>query len=324
MEFRTEPNIQVLQPSIHYNSQLFSIGSCFAENMGLRMQKGKFNFLSNPSGILFNPPSIAHNLQYYLHPEHFDAESQLFEHDGLWHSWAHHGSFSQPSKSQLLEQIASVNKQAHAHLAKADFLLITWGSAFVFELKENRQAVANCHKVPNSNFEKRLLSVQEISTSYHNLFEELIAVNPKLRIVMSVSPVKYTKDGLHENNLSKATLHLAIQALQDRFPMVHYFPAFELVQDELRDYRFYAEDMAHPSEQAIQYVWEKFVMHCIHKDAQKLLASIESIHQAMAHRILHPDTPAHAQFKAAQLVKIKRLLEANPQLSFKEELAYFS
>jgi hypothetical protein len=235
----------------------------------------------------------------------------------------HHGVFSSPDKQKLKTTISNHLVQANKQLAQLDYLFITWGSAYVYELISNKQVVANCHKVPQQQFSKRLLSVNEIVHAYEKFFAELQELNPNVKVVWSISPVKYLKEGIHENNLSKSVLHLAMHELMQKFPSHYYFPAFEMVQDELRDYRFYATDFAHPNEQAIDYIWEEFISHCIDSSNLAGVKKISSLNQALHHRPLHPDTVAFAKFKQHQILKIQELMKEFPKLHFEEELRHF-
>ncbi len=315
MEFRTLHQFAPIDKAIGYEDKILSIGSCFAENMGKKLLAHKMKCLANPNGILFNPISILNALKTYLSPGRFEPNNAVFKHQGLYHSWLHHGSFNTTDKVALLEKINSNNNSAHQQLCSANYLIITWGSAFVYEHIESNTLVANCHKIPASHFKKRLLSVSEIVNAYQDFLKELYAVNPSIKIIWSISPVKYIKDGLNQNNLSKSTLFLALQELLQSHSNSYYFPAFELVQDELRDYRFYAKDMAHPSEQALSYVWEKFEAHCLDKSEQKIRERISQILLDQQHKILHPDDPAYLKFKAQLEEKILQFKKEFPGIS---------
>ncbi len=323
MEFNYKYNFNHLSTPIKYSHQLFAIGSCFAENIGKLLSDHKFPTTLNPSGILFNPISIANNIECYLHPDLFNENENIFQHQGLYHSWMHHGSFSSDNESSLKVSIQQKLNLANQKLLAANYLLITWGSAYVYEIKESQKIVANCHKVPNTHFHKRLLSVNEIVNHYNKLLRQLLSVNPNLRVIWSISPVKYLKDGLHQNNLSKSTLLLALDQLLNEFPHQYYFPAYELVQDELRDYRFYAEDFAHPNNLAIKYIWEKFITSCLEDNAQDTLLKIAALNQAMMHKPLQPKTSSYQIFRQQQQIKTQALQQEFPHLNFEKELAFF-
>ena len=324
MEFRSIHSFEAIQNPLRYGQKILCVGSCFAANMGMLLEKHFFDAHTNPNGIIFNPISLVQGLQIGLNPSLFEEEKYVFEYNNRYYSWLHHGSFQASSKKELLEAIDAQNKRIHEQLTQGDFLLITWGSAHVYTLQSNQEIVANCHKLPGHFFQKRLLSVAEIVSHYQSFLKSILQINPKLQIIWSISPVKYLRDGLHQNNLSKSTLFLALEALRQEFPNQYYFPAFELLQDELRDYRFYAPDMAHPSEQAIQYIWDQFRQHIFSEVALRLYEDIRPITLSMEHRILHPNSPDYQRFKRKQLDNIKLLQEAFPQLNLGSALNYFS
>lgn len=305
MDFRTTISIQK-QNSINYQQRLLLMGSCFSENIGQKLIDAHLSCLSNPFGILYNPLSIAQALQRIVAQQPFE-EQELFEHQGLYHSWAHHGSFSAGSKEETLTNINTHYQEAVSHLKQTDVLLITFGSSWVYEYQG--VTVANCHKVAEKNFTRRRLSVDEIVNTYTELIKTLSETNPQLRIIFSVSPIRYMRHGASENQTNKAILLLAVEQLVAQFDNAHYFPAYELVLDELRDYRFFAEDMIHPSKVAIDYVWERFVDTFFDKETQNLLPEIEKINKLMAHRPLHEKTPDYQKFitnKESHLAEFKK------------------
>jgi hypothetical protein len=284
---------------IGHASTLFLIGSCFSENIGARLQEHKFNTFSNPSGILFNPLSIHQSLSACLEQETI-PEKYLLERGGTALSFLHHSSVNKPTAKELTAAIQEGNKTAHTFLKAADYLIITFGSAYYYHHKQLDTAVANCHKQPGHLFEKRLINTSEIISLYSALLEDLPAFNPKLKVVFTVSPVKYLRDGLVENNISKSTLLLSVHELTKRFSHCFYFPAYELVNDDLRDYRFYKPDMAHPSEQAIDYVWQKFSGCFFSEKTIDLNQRIAKLNAALNHRELHTN--------AAEAMKLKEFI----------------
>ncbi len=324
MEFRTVHHFDATKHPIDFPSNLLSIGSCFATHMGAKLEKRKFSILTNPGGVIYNPLSIAQILEDGIHLKAQLQENSVFEYLGFWHSWNHHGSMSRDSKLELIESINQSNQSTHVALKKASHLLITWGSSYVYEKKSDGEMVANCHKVPGKEFSKRLLEPSEITQRYIELIKSIRALNPEINLIWSISPVKHIRDGLYENNLSKSVLFLAMHELLKHDPSSYYFPAFELVQDELRDYRFYKEDLAHPSEQAVNYVWESFVAHCFSSEAKQGMQQIEELQQAMAHKPLRPNSEAHIAFKSSFLKKVLALKSKYPQINVKQEESYFS
>lgn len=323
MNFRLTFPVAPLEPSIQYSDKLLLSGSCFAEEIGTLLQQHKFNALMNPNGILFNPLSIAQSMQSYLDGRLYTAKD-LFQHEDLWHSWDHHSRFSASTAADALEHINYSQSAAIQRLKEADWLIITLGSAYVYHLKENNKMVANCHKVPDAAFYKRLLPADEIIAALDNMMHRLFFTNRKVNILFTVSPVRYVRDGLVENNLSKAILLQSVHHLVNKFDRLFYFPAYELVMDDLRDYRFYKEDLVHPNELAVRYVWDHFTNACLHPEGQQLLTQVKDILRARQHRPFNPETPQHQQFLAAYAKKVQALTDTHPFLNMEEETAYFS
>lgn len=307
---------------ISHPDKILLIGSCFAENIGEKLIHSKFQTLINPNGILFNPASISAALRSYIIPE---VQSQKQEiNNGLYFSFEHHGSFSSPKKEELDDKIKKATRSAHKHLKEVKFLVITFGSAFAYRHLKSNQIVANCHKLPQQDFKKELLSVNNIVADYTLLFEELKKFNPQLNIIFTVSPVKYLRDGIIENNLSKATLIQSVHQLQTAIADCSYFPAYELVTDDLRDYRFYKEDMAHPNNQAIDYVWEKFSDVYFSEETNSLIKHIQDITQAAQHRPINENTEQHQKFKQTYFQKCNELEQKYPYLNFSREKQIYS
>lgn len=322
MNFRLTFPVAPLGPSIQYSDKLLLSGSCFAEEIGHRLEQHKFDVLLNPNGILFNPLSIAQSMQQYLDNKHYSADD-LFLHEDIWHSWDHHSRFSGTDRDAVLAQINASQTAASARLKEADWLVITLGSAHAYYLKENNRLVGNCHKVPEAAFTKKLIPADEVISALDNMMHRLFFVNRKVNILFTVSPVRYARDGVVENNLSKAVLLQAVHHLVNKFDRLFYFPAYELVLDDLRDYRFYKEDMVHPNEQALQYVWEHFLKACVQPASQDVVHQIAEIIRARGHRPFNPESPGHKQFMLAMEKKVKLLQEKNPSLNFGDELLFF-
>jgi hypothetical protein len=301
------------------------IGSCFTENIGTKMQDLKFFTEINPFGILFNPSSIAHCIRRLISGEVF-TENDLFIHGGLWHSYMHHGRFSNPVLQDALSDINKRLVRSSGFLREADFLILTFGTAWIYELKSSGVAVSNCHKVPASEFKRFKLSVGEIVTDLRNTLEQLWEVNPGLKVILTVSPVRHLKDGATGNQLSKATLLLATDALVNGFgpERCSYFPAYEIMMDELRDYRFYAGDLVHPSPVAIDFIWNKFRDYLMEKETIDLTEKVGSLIQARDHRPIFRNSPAYKLFIENTLGEIRDLTKNNPFLDFSEEIKYFA
>ena len=303
---------------IDYSHQLFLMGSCFADNIGNKLKQFKLNTTLNPNGILFNPISIAVAIESYINSSEINSEDVVFNND-LYHSLNHHGSYSDTDKNALINSINRSIKNAHNALKKCDYLIITFGSSNVYVYNNTNSVVANCHKLPQSDFTKEQLQPGEIINHYHQLIDQLKSFNPKLNIIFTVSPVKYLRDGVIENNLSKAVLIYSIHEITKHHNNCSYFPAYELVTDDLRDYRFYKEDLAHPNDQAIEYVWDKFVTSSFTESAKSTMQKINEINRAIAHRPIHGNTDAHLKFKKTYLEKCVLLEKEIPGINLEEE-----
>ncbi len=298
------------------------VGSCFSEHIGERLSAYKFPVLVNPGGILYNPISIARLLERLL-DEEADFSDGFFYHQGLWHSWEHHGRYSHPERSVFEEQIRRAHRHAAAFSASATRLFLTLGTAQVFLLRPHGRIVANNHKAPADWFDRRRLSVAEVVESLSEVLEKWKRRRPELEVVLTVSPVRHLRDGLIENQRSKAALLLACDQLSERYPFVHYFAAYELLLDDLRDYRFYAADMVHPSEVAVDYIWEYFAQAFFPPQTAQLVARIARIRTAMTHRPFHPNTPEHRAFARQQYEAVEQIQREHPSLDFSEEKAHF-
>jgi hypothetical protein len=317
--------ITIPEPSekIRYQQKILLAGSCFAEHIGNYMKDVKFDLLQNPNGILFDPLSVAGSLVSYIERKQYEA-TDLFFLNELWQSWNHHGVFSDTDKQSCLDRINESQRAAHVFLKSSDWLIITLGSAFSYALKNEKIAVANCHRAPADWFSKKLLSVEEILSAFDELLYRLFEFNPSLKIIFTVSPVRHVRDGVIENNRSKARLIEVVHHFANKFERIYYFPAYELVVDVLRDYRFYDSDLVHPNYQATGFVLEKFMRFFIEPDSARIAEEIKKTRIAFRHRALHPDTDAHRRFLGEQFLKVKELAEKYPFLDFREEMIHFS
>lgn len=319
MEFNTR--VEVDEPGFRfsYQDRTALLGSCFAEEMGARLSEGKFKVDVNPFGTLYNPASIALALRRLMRPEPFEA-SELFEYDGLYHSFAHHGRFSAPSEAEALGKMNERLAASAGNLRKTTRLILTFGTATLYRLRNGGRPVSNCHKLPGTLFERETQAVDRIVEQWRELLATLWEQNPELRVVFTVSPIRHWKDGAHGNRLSKARLLLAADELQSLFPgRTAYFPAYEIVMDELRDYRFYAADMLHPSAQATAYLWRRFCESFLEAASQSLLKEWEELRKAIAHKPLHPGSRSHRQFIAQTLAKAEGLSEKFPYFDISKE-----
>lgn len=324
----TMQNYQTLVPlpdypfRIGYQDHILSLGSCFAEHIGQRLANCHFYSLLNPYGILYNPLSIAQGLQRLLQDAPFQ-QRELFRNQGLWHSFFHHGAFSHPDPEGALAGMNQAYRQAQGFLLTANRLVLTFGTAFVFIYRPSGEVAANCHKLPGSAFERRRLSTREVIAALEPVLYELKNRQPGLEVALTVSPVRHIRDGLTENQRSKATLLLACGELCQQLPFAHYFPSYEIMMDELRDYRFYAADMIHPSEVAIDHIWQRFGQAFFDLPTQQLIHRIGKIIAASRHRPLHPQSEPHLQFLRQQLEIAAQLEREFPFLNMDRERKVF-
>jgi hypothetical protein len=321
MDFHLNFDPKAFVVKIEHHQKLLLIGSCFTENIGNKLRQLKFSVQENPNGILFNPVSIVTSLHSYIENKQY-KEEELFYQNESWNSWQHHSRFSNPDKAACLAVINLSQTAAHTFLKKVDWILITLGSAFVYEL-ENKEVVANCHKVPTDKFNKKLLNADEVAEMLQNALEKLYAFNPNIKVIFTISPVRHLRDGFVENNRSKAMLIQAVHQLVDNYEKAFYFPAYELVIDDLRDYRFYAEDMVHPNYAATNYVWEKFVAACIDETTQQLMKEINIINAAKSHKPFNPTSAQHKKFLQTNLDKVIKLQEEHGYIDLNEEINFF-
>ena len=328
MNLMLELPVKKLPVHVSYDQHLMLIGSCFTEHIGNSLSELKFNVLQNPNGIIYDPISICQNLVSYIQQKTFE-EKDIFERNGLWQSWQHHSRFSGTNKQNVLDLINDHQLAAHRFLKNADWLILTFGTAFSYRLLDDKtghtiQSVANCHKAPSGWFQKNLLSITEMVTAIDNCMHQLFHFNPKLKILFTVSPVRHVKDGIVENNQSKARLIETVHHMVNKFDKLFYFPAYELVIDVLRDYRFYDEDLVHPNRQATQFVFDHFVNTCMDNQSIDLLKQVAAIVNARNHRPFQPGTTTYQQFLQSFFEKAHTLQGRHPYLNLQPELDYFS
>ena len=321
--FRTTFPVPRANFSIGHQQPLLLVGSCFTEHIGARLAAAKFPVAVNPFGIVYNPTSIASGLERLWAGDQPFLDAELFENQGLWHSWAHHGHFSQPDRPAMLEGLNAAYTASADALRHADRLLLSLGTADVFLLRSTGQVVANNHKMPAALFQQRRLNVEEVVRDLAAILQKIATEQPDFQVILTVSPVRHLRAGVVENQRSKATLVLACEALCAQLPFASYFPAYELLLDDLRDYRFYTADMVHPTETAVDYIWQHFADTFFNPATQQLMARIEKIRLAARHRPFHPDTDQHGAFARIQLRAIAELRAAHPGLDFTKEEASF-
>ena len=313
MKFRTEIEVAPLAEGLEYGAKIFALGSCFAENISERLAKAKFSITSNPFGVLFNPESIANAIDRLADTRSF-AVCDITAGRENFFSFDAHSSLDGKTHTEAFANLNRAVAQGAKSLAEADWVILTFGTAWVYE--HEGRVVANCHKQPAAQFERRRLSVEEIVERYSKLLEG--ALHDK-KVILTVSPVRHVGDGLQENSVSKATLRLAVEELVAKYENAHYFPSYEILIDDLRDYRYYADDLAHPSKMAVDYVWERFCEVVLTPKAQAELPQVVQIVAAAEHRPFNPESEAHKAFCRKMLEKI----ENKPELDFSSERETF-
>lgn len=311
MQFRTLVPITPNNHQIDYNSTIVSLGSCFAVNMSEKLDYFKFQNNCNPFGILFHPLAIQKLINFAVSGKRF-AESDIFYHNERWHCFDAHSDLSNSNKETLLESLNEILIFTSKQLREASHIIITYGTSWVYRNIENDAIVANCHKVPQKQFKKELLSVNEIQESIANTLKLIHSVNPNCNVIFTVSPVRHIKDGFVENQWSKANL---ISAIHDTLN-TQYFPSYEIMMDELRDYRFYAEDMLHPNQVAIDYIWKRFKETTISETAFSTMDAVETVQKSLQHRAFNPNSESHQKFEAKLKLKITKLLGEYPFMKF--------
>ena len=320
--FRTELKPQRAPFSIDYQCLTLGIGSCFIENIGAMLNERQLPFAQNPFGIVYNPLSIARQLSAISSDDmaFFVKESDLVQHDNLWHSLHHHGKFSGENHAAVLENMNNNLREARKFFQKSNRLMLTFGTSNVFEWTKTGEVVSNCHKLPPQYFDEKRLTVEQIVENFKPIFEKIFSQSIDYQVILTVSPIRHVRDGFVENNRSKAILLLACEVLSALFDRVSYFPAYEIVMDDLRDYRFYERDMIHPNAQAIAYIWQYFSDTFFDKKTKNIFQEVEKINQMQAHRPLHgADTEGYRKFRENLDEKILDAQKRYPFLHFKKK-----
>lgn len=310
VNFRTNIQLKPQRNQIDYGATLFLIGSCFSENISKKLSYYKFQTVSNPFGILFNPAAIETCLTNIIN-EKIYTEKDVFQHNERWHCFEAHSDLSANSKKALLENLNSAVTQANKQLINASHIIITLGTAWIYRFIETDIIVGNCHKIPQKKFLKELLSVEEVLASLENICTLLKDINPEVNIIFTVSPVRHLKDGFVENTQSKAHLLAAIHQLTNAKNKLFYFPSYEIMLDDLRDYRFYTSDMLHPNDTAIAYIWEQFKQVWIHEKSTFIMKEVATIQKGLAHKPFNPTSTQHQLFLENLKQKIAQLKENN-------------
>jgi hypothetical protein len=305
-EFRTELIPAVSASPIGLKERIFTIGSCFADAIGSQLTENKFKVWNNRFGTVYNPISIHQLILVALENEAPSSDSYL-RNEGVYFNYHYHSSYSALTKQELDNKIKTAIEDANEFLKNTNRVFITYGTAFVYRLKSSKQIVANCHKVPSTNFTKSLLTEAEIVESFRNLYAKLKSINSNCKIILTVSPVRHSKDTFELNSVSKAILRLSCHSIGIQFPEVEYFPAYEIVLDDLRDYRFYKTDRLHPTEEAIEYIWEKFVMAYVDEPSKKFMTDWRAVKRDIEHKPFHPESEDHQRFLNSTLKKLEAL-----------------
>lgn len=321
-QFRTIVHVDPLPTPLQVESKVYFAGSCFAENIATKMHQLRMKILLNPFGIIYNPIALADMLHMQINNKQIPI-ADLFAVNGVYQNWHFHSKLGDVNPEAALQNMQHAIWQGHQFLPTANYLIITLGTAFVYELPDGK-IVANNHKMPAGNFTKRLLAVDEITVAWNAILAELKLINPNLIVIFTISPVRHMRDGVVENNLSKATLIQSVHKIIAANTECYYFPAYELMMDDLRDYRFYAADMIHPNQVAIDYIWERFVSAYTSKDFGDFQLAMEILNAAKAHQPFHPNSEAHLLFKQQQLEKIKKFQITWPHISIDDLIQHFS
>jgi hypothetical protein len=319
MQFRTQIPLSKTNNPIDYNSKVLSFGSCFAENMADKFDYFKFRNETNPFGIIFNPVSIEKIINRTVQEKWF-TEKDVFFLNERWHCYDVHSDLSNSDRQELLETLNKAISETHKQLKQATRIIITYGTSWIYRNLESEQIVANCHKVPQKQFSKELLSVDAIEKSIQNTINLIQTFNPHINFIFTISPVRHIKDGFEENQLSKshlfAGLHQVLKTHNSKLITANYFPSYEIMMDELRDYRFYGEDMLHPNQVAIDYIWHKFSENYIAKNAILIMKEIDEIQKSLRHRSFNPESEQHQKFLAKLQQRINVLGEKLPHIRF--------
>lgn len=315
MDFRTEFKIKPFKHKITYNDKVLFIGSCFAENISGYFKTSGFQVEVNPFGILYHPKAIERSINIALDPN-YNPEKFTFEHQGIWSNFDAHSSISATSNTALLENLIHSKRKTEQALKTSNFVFISLGTAWVYKHDKDDKIAANCHKLPQNLFSKQILDLETVKHSLENIINDIRSFNSKARIIFTLSPVRHLKDGFIENQISKSTLNLAIHEVINRHDCCDYFPSYELLLDDLRDYRFYDKDMVHPNAIALDYMWKKLTEVVFDNHTLSTLKKVNSINTRLEHRFFNPNSEASIRFKEKTEELIKSLQKSQPQIKF--------
>lgn len=316
--FQTKVKLNPSQNPISLDEKVLALGSCFAIHIGNKLSDHKFKVNANPFGTLFNPISIFKLINQAALNEIFESMG-IIEDQGIFHHYDLHSDLSRTSRQELLSSANQIMHDIGEQLKSTSVFIYTFGTSIVYELIESGEIVANCHKVPSSEFNRRFLEIEEIVHAFKVNYDLVKSINKNVRFILTVSPVRHQKESFEQNNVSKSILRVACEKIKNEFSSIEYFPAFEIMMDELRDYRFYAEDMLHPSQVAIDYVWRRFMDAYFEKETMEFIHSWSKIRKAMAHKPFNPDSEKHQKFI---LKTIEHLNEFSNKVDINEELTF--
>ncbi len=319
--FRTEIKLDPNKSKIEYDTPVIFLGSCFSTNIGLQFEKARLNALINPYGVLYNPYSVANTLDSLIEEKKF-TDNDIHFHGEVWHSFFHHSMFSNSNKEECLQRINEVRSNSSVFLKKTKYLCLTFGTAWVYESKSLGYIVSNCHKYPAGEFNRFILSINDIVERYDKLLEKLRNYNPDVQIIFTISPVRHWKDGAHGNQLSKSVLLLAVNSLVEKYSFCSYFPAYELLMDDLRDYRFYADDMLHPNNLAIEYIWDKFKFCFFSQKTLEYIRELTKLNKAIQHKPFDFSSESYQNFLKKQIDIVGSLKNKYPKTDLHTDLCF--
>lgn len=323
MKFRTELQLPKSEINIKYTESTILLGSCFAENIGNKLLQLKYDTTVNPMGVVYHPFPLHTSIVNALDSNKIELKDLIKNREGLYTSWNFHSKLSRQNATETLELMNIAIDQLYIALKSSNYLILTYGTAYHYN-HNDYGPVANCHKFPPNDFTKKLSSSVQIINSFQEMYSKLLKVNPNIKILISLSPVRHIKDGMVENNRSKAHLLTAIHEICDLYSDCHYIPSYELLMDDLRDYRYYKNDLVHPSNMAVDYIWSKISSHLLDPKESRLRKDINKIINAAAHRPFNSLSDAHQLFKEAQISSITEILKNYPDIDFEPELRVFN
>ncbi|MCG8697694.1 MAG: GSCFA domain-containing protein [Bacteroidales bacterium] len=317
MKLQTIVDIPAPDFQIGYNDQLVFLGSCFANTIGSRINECKIPSLVNPFGVLYNPASVCLSLHRMIKNRHIIPDELQCNQD-IWFSYTHYSSFNSTSKETCLNQINNSIEEAHLHIKNSNIICITLGTAWIFQLIEDKSIVSNCHKTPANQFQRRKLDVEEIIEYLSKAFYSITQINPNAKFIITISPIRHWKDGAIENQVSKSSLLLATHELKKAFRNLYYFPVYELFMDEMRDYRFYADDMLHPSTLSQEIIWDKFQDTFFDSQTKKCVLDVKKIRKSLQHKITDKNSSEFQKFTRDLENKILRFESSYPSINIED------